>query len=65
MTTSRTAALEALATQTIELPSWAFGNSGTRFKVFGQPVPPDLQGETDARHGSSGGARLLAREGQG
>jgi L-rhamnose isomerase / sugar isomerase len=37
VTTSRTAALEALATQTIELPSWAFGNSGTRFKVFGQP----------------------------
>ncbi|AXK84313.1 L-rhamnose isomerase [Nocardia farcinica] len=26
--------LEALA---IELPSWAFGNSGTRFKVFGTP----------------------------
>ncbi|HZB20866.1 MAG TPA: L-rhamnose isomerase [Blastococcus sp.] len=33
----RAAALEALASQTIELPSWAFGNSGTRFKVFGQP----------------------------
>jgi L-rhamnose isomerase/sugar isomerase len=33
----RAAALEALAQQTIELPSWAFGNSGTRFKVFGQP----------------------------
>jgi L-rhamnose isomerase / sugar isomerase len=30
-------ALDALAEQTIELPSWAFGNSGTRFKVFGQP----------------------------
>jgi L-rhamnose isomerase / sugar isomerase len=25
---------EALAAQTIELPSWAFGNSGTRFRVF-------------------------------
>ena len=38
MTTDlRAAALEALASQTIELPSWAFGNSGTRFKVFGQP----------------------------
>ncbi|GGO79646.1 L-rhamnose isomerase [Nocardioides deserti] len=23
--------------QAIELPSWAFGNSGTRFKVFGSP----------------------------
>ncbi len=33
----RAQALEALAQQTIELPSWAFGNSGTRFKVFGQP----------------------------
>lgn len=30
----RTAALQALAQQTIELPSWAFGNAGTRFKVF-------------------------------
>ena len=37
MTDHRAAALEALAQQTIELPSWAFGNSGTRFKVFGQP----------------------------
>jgi L-rhamnose isomerase / sugar isomerase len=25
---------DALATQAIELPSWAFGNSGTRFRVF-------------------------------
>jgi L-rhamnose isomerase/sugar isomerase len=33
----RTRALAVLAEQTIELPSWAFGNSGTRFKVFGQP----------------------------
>jgi L-rhamnose isomerase/sugar isomerase len=31
---------ERLAEQTIELPSWAFGNSGTRFKVFGQPGVP-------------------------
>jgi len=32
----------ALARQEIELPSWAFGNSGTRFKVFAQPgVPRD------------------------
>lgn len=31
--------LERLA---IEVPSWAYGNSGTRFKVFGQPgVPRD------------------------
>jgi L-rhamnose isomerase/sugar isomerase len=31
-----------LREQKIELPSWAFGNSGTRFKVFAQPgVPRD------------------------
>ncbi|WP_017621985.1 L-rhamnose isomerase [Nocardiopsis chromatogenes] len=29
-----------LAAQAIELPSWAFGNSGTRFKVFGTPGTP-------------------------
>lgn len=33
---------DLLAEQAIELPSWAFGNSGTRFKVFTQPgVPRD------------------------
>src|SRR3954471_10540208 len=26
--------------QAIEVPSWAFGNSGTRFKVFGTPGTP-------------------------
>ena len=31
---------DSLHTQTIELPSWAFGNSGTRFKVFAQPGVP-------------------------
>jgi len=30
----------ALESQVIELPSWAFGNSGTRFKVFGTPGTP-------------------------
>jgi L-rhamnose isomerase / sugar isomerase len=29
-----------LEEQTIELPSWAFGNSGTRFKVFSTPGTP-------------------------
>jgi len=38
----REAAKQILRTQRIELPSWAFGNSGTRFKVFAQPgVPRD------------------------
>ena len=35
--------LSLLQTQTIELPSWAFGNSGTRFRVFttaGAPRDP-------------------------
>jgi L-rhamnose isomerase/sugar isomerase len=32
----------ALKSQRIETPSWAYGNSGTRFKVFAQPgVPRD------------------------
>nr|WP_026128027.1 L-rhamnose isomerase [Nocardiopsis lucentensis] len=34
--------LDTLRRQHVELPSWAFGNSGTRFKVFAQPgVPRD------------------------
>ncbi|WP_243065006.1 L-rhamnose isomerase [Humibacter sp. RRB41] len=37
-----TETLALLEQQAIELPSWAFGNSGTRFKVFGQAgVPRD------------------------
>ena len=31
---------DQLAAQAIELPSWAFGNSGTRFKVFATPGTP-------------------------
>ena len=34
---SISAQLEALS---IEVPSWAYGNSGTRFKVFGTPGTP-------------------------
>ncbi len=38
----RDSVLDALRRQRIELPSWAFGNSGTRFKVFAQQgVPRD------------------------
>ena len=38
----REAVKKVLSEQQIELPSWAFGNSGTRFKVFPQPgVPRD------------------------
>jgi L-rhamnose isomerase/sugar isomerase len=35
-----TAVKSALRAHRIELPSWAFGNTGTRFKVFGQPGVP-------------------------
>ena len=43
-----TAVKGALKNHQIELPSWAFGNSGTRFKVFGQPgVPRDPYEKAD------------------
>jgi len=35
-----TQVLAHLETQQIELPSWAFGNSGTRFRVFTTPGTP-------------------------
>src|SRR5215813_8999788 len=38
----------ALRAQRIELPSWAFANTGTRFKVFAQPgVPRTVQEKID------------------
>jgi L-rhamnose isomerase/sugar isomerase len=40
--TTESGTVAALAGHRIELPSWAFGNSGTRFKVFAQHgVPRD------------------------
>src|SRR4051812_49976632 len=33
-------ALHGLDEFTIEVPSWAYGNSGTRFKVFSTPGTP-------------------------
>ena len=38
--TTKTPALQELDAFTIEVPSWAFGNSGTRFKVFSAPGTP-------------------------
>jgi L-rhamnose isomerase/sugar isomerase len=35
-----TAVKAALAAQRVETPSWGYGNSGTRFKVFAQPGVP-------------------------
>jgi len=40
MTTLSPDILSTLEGQAIELPSWAFGNSGTRFRVFGTPGTP-------------------------
>ncbi|GAB2706393.1 L-rhamnose isomerase/sugar isomerase [Microbacterium marinum] len=40
MTTLSPEILTQLAGQGIELPSWAFGNSGTRFRVFATPGTP-------------------------
>src|SRR5690554_538277 len=40
MATIDDAVLTRLASQEIELPSWAFGSSGTRFKVFTAPGSP-------------------------
>ncbi|MFH8487160.1 L-rhamnose isomerase [Streptomyces longisporoflavus] len=37
---SKDAVKTALTTQALETPSWAYGNSGTRFKVFAQPGVP-------------------------
>jgi L-rhamnose isomerase / sugar isomerase len=39
-TNSNAQIFEQLDYQAIELPSWAFGNSGTRFRVFGSPGAP-------------------------
>src|SRR3954468_21211474 len=54
----------ALDQQAIELPSWAFGNSGTRFKVFAQAgVPRDpYEKVADAAqvHGHTGLAPSVA-----
>ncbi|WP_395106805.1 L-rhamnose isomerase [Actinomadura sp. SCN-SB] len=38
--TDRSAVKDALRRQHIETPSWAYGNSGTRFKVFAQQGVP-------------------------
>ncbi|MEV5981092.1 L-rhamnose isomerase [Streptomyces sp. NPDC052114] len=38
--TTKDAVKAALTTQALETPSWAYGNSGTRFKVFAQPGVP-------------------------
>ncbi|MGR0320605.1 L-rhamnose isomerase [Agromyces sp. ZXT2-3] len=40
MSTIPQTVLDQLELQAIELPSWAFGNSGTRFKVFATPGTP-------------------------
>ena len=55
----------ALKTQAVETPSWAYGNSGTRFKVFAQPgVPRTPQEKLDDAakvHELTGAAPTAAR----
>ena len=41
MTLAPETALAGLDDFTIEVPSWAYGNSGTRFKVFSTPGAPN------------------------
>ena len=50
----------ALEAQAIELPSWAFGNSGTRFKVFGTPGTPRTPQEKIADAAQVNAVTLLA-----
>jgi L-rhamnose isomerase/sugar isomerase len=54
----------ALKTQAVETPSWAYGNSGTRFKVFAQPgVPRTPQEKLDDAaqvHAFTGAAPTVA-----
>ncbi len=46
--TAPSAVKAALTSQALETPSWAYGNSGTRFKVFAQPgVPRDPREKLD------------------
>ncbi|MFH9861491.1 L-rhamnose isomerase [Streptomyces sp. NPDC017202] len=46
--TDLSAVKAALKTQAVETPSWAYGNSGTRFKVFAQEgVPRDPREKLD------------------
>lgn len=40
MTTNLTRVHQGLEQFSIEVPSWAYGNSGTRFRVFGTPGTP-------------------------
>ncbi len=53
----------ALADQRIETPSWGYGNSGTRFKVFAQAGVPRTPAREAGRRGA--GARVHRRRAQG
>ena len=50
-----------LRAQRIELPSWAFGNSGTRFKVFAQQGVPARPVREDRRRGRRSTATPASR----
>jgi L-rhamnose isomerase/sugar isomerase len=59
-----TAVKNAVATLQIELPSWSFGNTGTRFKVFTQPgvprTPQEKIGDAACVHALTGAAPSVA-----
>jgi L-rhamnose isomerase / sugar isomerase len=54
----------ALKTQAVETPSWAYGNSGTRFKVFAQPgvprTPQEKLADAAQVHAVTGAAPTVA-----
>ncbi|MFF3611846.1 L-rhamnose isomerase [Streptomyces sp. NPDC002580] len=54
----------ALKTQAVETPSWAYGNSGTRFKVFAQPgvsrTPQEKLDDAAKVHEFTGAAPTVA-----
>ena len=63
---TRRRVLDALRAQRINTPSWAYGNSSTRFKVFAQPGgPPDPGPESDHRHISGDAGKLRKLGGRG
>ncbi|MFJ2960472.1 L-rhamnose isomerase [Streptomyces sp. NPDC087270] len=60
----RSAVKAALSSQVIETPSWGYGNSGTRFKVFAEPgVPRDPFEKLDDAaqvHAATGAAPVVS-----
>jgi L-rhamnose isomerase/sugar isomerase len=60
MTIDPTTALKDLDTFSIEVPSWAYGNSGTRFKVFTTPGTRGTRGKNRRRRAGECDDRVSA-----